>query len=480
MPIRNLDEVFVPANRLRKEFPPDALEALIASILDKGLLHPPVVETDGALLVGERRLRALRVIAERGETHHCNGKFLRPGLIFTTDIRELTPVQRMEAELEENTIRLDLSWQDKANAVAALHALRQAQKDEQALPGLAAPRQTPAETAAEIHGRPEATVYEQYDVRADLSIAAWLDSHPGDTSVSQAKSRAEALKAMEIQLENEHRAALARVFLARYRETDRHIIRLANILDILPETPDNLYDCIITDPPWGIGADKWANGDSERRHDYADDAATSQRIHEALAWQGYRIAKPKAHLYCFCAQQNFNHLAALFRAAGWDVWPRPLIWFRGSIGIAPRPEHGPKNTYECILFANKGDKRTLTLRPDVIIAPKPATDPRAAAKPVMLYHDLMARSCVPGDEVLDPCCGSAPVLPAANALRLRATCYDIAEDAIGLASSRMAEEFSPTLIEVTSRAPKRQLVRSGRGGAQEAPNAQTGPGLITP
>lgn len=442
MPVRRLDEIYIPADRVRKVIPPESIEELAKSILEVGLMHPPVVEADGALLAGERRYRALCLIAERGLTYHSNGKFMSNGLVMTTDIRDLTRSQRLQAEIEENTVRLDISWQEKAEAIAALHKLRELQKQEQSIPGLPSATQSVAETAAEVKGKPvaEITRYEAKDIQADLVVQAWMTNHPDDTQVSGAKTRVEALKIIETRLEDEHRVALARRFLS-HRPDSGHIVKLADCCSILPDTPDGLYDCILTDPPWGAGANTWDNGGATRRHSYLDDIATFERIHRVISKEGYRIAKPKAHLYLFCSFQHFAQLSAMFRTEGWDVWPRPLIWFRGpQSGIAPRPEHGPKNTYECILFANKGDKRTLKLLPDVVGQPK-SNDPRAAAKPTGVYYDLLSRSCLPGDEVLDPCCGTAPLIPAATALKLRATCYDIAEDAIGIASQRLTETY---------------------------------------
>jgi hypothetical protein len=214
-----------------------------------------------------------------------------------------------------------------------------------------------------------------------------------------------------------------------------------------------------------VGADTWENGDAIRRHSYLDDVATFERIHHCLAVEGYRIAKPRAHLYLFCAFVNFAPLAKQFAAAGWEVWPRPLIWWRGSnSGIAPRPEHGPRNTYECILFANKGNRSVISLEPDVILAPKSGVDPRAAAKPPSIYHMLLARSVVAGNEVLDPCCGSGPVFPAATTLNVRATGYDVAEDAVGLASQRLQEKYEPVSTEVTVRSTvSRGGIRTKRG-----------------
>lgn len=454
MPIRRLDEVFVPEGRIRRSFDPARHAELVASILSKGLLHPPVVEDSGALLAGERRLRALREISEAGKTYHCNGKWIAPHLIFTTDIRELSATDRLEAELEENTIRVDISWQEKAEATAALHTLRLAQAAEATMPGLAPPEHVRREVAAEIRGKApeEVSRSDMADVRADLLVQTWLSNHPDDTEVSGAKSRADALKVIETKLSDEHRSALARRFLSS-RSDSGHILQKVDLLLALANTPEGVYDCICTDPPWGVGADQWTNGDSIRQHSYLDDMATFDKIHLALAQDGFRVCKPKAHIYLFCDFAKFERLMKLFRSFGWDVWPRPLIWWRGrQVGLAPRPEHGPKQTYECILFANKGNKRVLELRPDVLLYPPASGDlVRAAAKPVGVYHDLLSRSVLPGDEVLDPCCGSGPILPAANALRCRATCYDIADDAIGLASQRLTEAFEPQRIEINER-----------------------------
>ena len=462
MPIRNLSEVFVPEGRIRREISPQALEELIQSILSVGLLHPPVVEANGALLAGERRFRALQEISRRGQTYHSGGKFIAPHLIATTDIRELTQVERLQAELEENTIRVDVTWQEKAEATARLMELKEMQAGLETRPmtvgeaqAVPLPLLNPVAAALKDKDESEVTRGDQRDVKADLIVDAWIRAHPDDKSVVNAKSRPEALKAIEVQLEDEYRVALAKRFKAR-SSGGGHIIQQIDMIVALEQTPDGVYDVICTDPPWGVGANRWNNGDSIRRHSYTDDFDTFESIHTTLAKEGFRVCKPKAHLYLFCEHQKFEWLGKLFRSFGWDVWPRPLIWFRSNgAGIPPRPEHGPKNTYETILFANKGDKRVVKLLPDVIAYPKPAEDLRAAAKPAAVYYNLLSRSVVPGDDVLDPCCGSGPIIPAATALSVRATAYDVGADAIGLTSSRLDEKFEPREVEITLRAPRR-------------------------
>lgn len=451
MPIRYLADIHVPPGRVRKEFPEAAIEELANSIMEVGLLHPPVVEADGSLLAGERRFRALTLLAERKLTYHCNGKFIQPGLIMTTDIRDLTRTQRLQAEIDENTVRVDITWQEKAEAVAKLHELRAVQRStaEGTEPALEPTKASLTLVAAEIREKStdEITARDVADVRADLMVSTWMTSHPDDTDVSSARSRAEALKQIEIKLENEHRAALARRFLER-KPAEGHIIELADMRAQMPLIPEGTFDCIITDPPWGVDSHTWENQGSTRPHSYLDDMSTFESIHETLATEGFRVTKPKAHIYVFCAFRKFEDIRRRFASAGWDVWPQPLIWWKGpNSGIAPRPEHGPRQTYECVLFAIKGNKRTLALRPDVIFA-SAGQLVRAAEKPPAIYWELLGRTCLPGDEVLDPCCGAGPLLPAANALKLRATCYDIAPDAIGLASERLTEIYVPSRMSV--------------------------------
>jgi DNA modification methylase len=115
-----------------------------------------------------------------------------------------------------------------------------------------------------------------------------------------------------------------------------------------------------------------------------------------------------------------------------------MIWAKGN-GMLPRPDHGPRNTYEALLFATKGEKRMVTVgQPDVIQVPMPVLNrTHGAEKPVGLYLDLMKRSCLPGESVLDPFMGSGTVFPAANLAHLRATGIEIHPSFYGIAVTRL-------------------------------------------
>ncbi len=85
-----------------------------------------------------------------------------------------------------------------------------------------------------------------------------------------------------------------------------------------------------------------------------------------------------------------------------------------------------------ILFASKGGKPFSTLYSDVIGVPNLKNRVHAAQKPVKLYRPLITRNCLPGDPMLDPCCGSGTIFRAAALTKTIATGIELDEDAQGM------------------------------------------------
>ena len=202
--------------------------------------------------------------------------------------------------------------------------------------------------------------------------------------------------------------------------------------------PDGIMDVLCTDPPYGIDAQ--AFGDmADNAHKYDDSYATWNVLARGLARESYRIAKPHAHAYVFCDWSRFAELSLWFEDAGWDVWPRPLIWSKGN-GMLAKPKLGPRYTYEVILYANKGKKEVQVVgAPDVIQLPQNKDLRHAAEKPVALYTALLERSVLPGDHVVDPFMGSGTIFPAANHLKVRATGIELDKTSYGFAIQRLEE-----------------------------------------
>ncbi len=424
-----LSEIIVPEARIRKIFVERDIEELAASMVRLGLMHAPVFQNDGiTLIAGERRIRAITLIYERGDTFNYHGKPVPKGYVPVVTLSDLSVPDIKEAELEENIRRVNITWREKAEGVTGLHELRKAQAE------AAGEVYRPIDTAREISGE-EFPTTKITDVKNDLLVSAYAD----DPEVAAAKTREEAVKVIEKKLQKEHRAALARDFQIDKLKTPHRLIQ-GDMEDIFPKFEHGEFDLIIADPPYGIAADKFANQNAVR-HTYSDDVDYSTSIYNLIAKEGFRTTKEKAHAYIFCDIMRFPDLTKIFREAGWYVWRTPLVWFRGPVmGLLPRPEHGPRRVYEAILYAIKGDRRVTGVYPDVVYVDADRSVERAAHKPIELYENLMRRSAFPGDTVLDPCCGTGPVFPAATSCDMVATGVEVEAAAFGQAVQRVTGE----------------------------------------
>lgn len=419
-----LSSLLIPENRQRRIFDEKKLQELADSILSKGLLHPPVVRFDGetyTLVAGERRTRAITSLASIDVGVSCNGISFPPGTLPITLLADLDPYSIREAELEENTVRDDLTWADKARAIAELDSLRRDQARDEGRPHFA------RDTASEIVGR-EAVGKELTKVTEALTVA----KHLHDPEVAAAKTQKEALKVIQKKAEAQHREVLAANFdLAKTPHTLAH----ASAFDFAKTLPDASFDVILTDPPYGINADNFGSM-AGTEHSYADTPDYGMDCYKLVAKEGFRVAKEKAHIYVFLDPRYWHEISFLFVLAGWNVWPTPLIWNKGN-GMLPKPDHGPRRTYEMILFAAKGDRKVLRVAPDVITCPLVLERDHGAQKPVLLYSDLLSRSALPGNSILDFFVGSGTIFPAANKNKLIATGCEIHEPYYNLAVSRL-------------------------------------------
>lgn len=409
MQILPLNEVHIPGNRQRREFDEGSLRELAQSIRDKGLMHAIVVRNDGHTLVaGERRILALRKITT---PYEYDGAEVPPDCVPTVRLGELDPLRVEEAELEENTLRLDLTWKEKANAIARLHALRSAQAN------AAGTVQTPKNTVEELLGR-MAKPGESTQIVTDSVL---LNRHLDDPAIANAKSRKEALNLVKKKLRREQHAIAAD---AIKEIKSRHHVIHGSCLDVMIDLPDDTFDVICTDPPYGIGADKFAplsGSHSGAQHEYEDDYESAFEVWQTILSEGFRVCKAEAHLYMFCDFTYYHALVDLATDEGWTVWDRPIIWHKPGGGMLGDSTRGPRKSYETILYARKGDKKVTGVFLDTVIVPQADTSSHSAAKPVKLITNLLGRSCVPGDSVLDPCAGSGTIFAAANVLSLFAT-----------------------------------------------------------
>lgn len=216
-----------------------------------------------------------------------------------------------------------------------------------------------------------------------------------------------------------------------------HTLHHGDIIELLPTLQPAQFDCIIADPPYGMGADGFGTA-AKVAHRYEDDPTTAINLARAILCEGYRVAKPQCHLYLFCDIEQFLELRDLAEQCGWTPWRTPIIWSKGTTGHIPQGPYGLRRTYETILLAIKGHMDFGRTYPDLVSITNLRDREHAAQKPVDLYEELLKRSCIPGNKVLDPCCGSGTIFEAAQRANVQATGVELDDDYYKLALTALS------------------------------------------
>lgn len=382
--------------RQRKEIKEKDLKDLAASFIRVGLIHAPVInsKTD-VLIVGERRVRAL-ALTKGYAIAYGDDTFEYPDIPCHL-IERSDPNILFEIEFEENMRRVDLTPMEEAAALSKLHNIRLEEN----------PAQTRKDTATEvaaIQGREpkwkeemkvaDAIIVEQFKDDPDVQKAA---------KVSLAKAARVAKKKMEIDL------VRALSGTDKTPANKMFTIYQGDAIETMETFAEESFDILLFDPPYGIDAEKFGEQAMDLGHTYTDDPESAYQLVRAILIEGQRILKPDAHVLMFCAYERLLVWRSLYEELEYFVWPRPLIWSKGQQSHVPVPDYGPRYSYECILFAQRGRRKINQLVNDVFAFPPVRDKIHAAEKPSELLEALIDFVAKPGDRILDPCVGSGSI-----------------------------------------------------------------------
>lgn len=402
-----LSDILVAANRQRQAITPADIGELADSIERVGLLQPIVVERrynfksslhEVHLRAGERRIRAVTLLHSQNTPIRHGHETLPLGTIPIVNFPDLDELTAFDIELDENIKRRDLTWQEKDAAYARRHAI--------AVKHNPNPTEAIRETLAAIQ---RVSPSEIKTGLTDAHQAILVGNALSDPEVAKAKSHKEAVKILTRKLRKAEDAATPPA-------DDPHFI-LGEAITVIDTLPDAYFDCIVSDPIYGMGISQLSYQNSSEQ-EYDDTYETWAPLVRNLFSGLQRVLKPDAHGYLFCAFERFTELAAVARDAGFEVFPRPLIWDRSPDGRLTTPEKWPRRCYECILYFRRGNRDLYEVRGDVLRYPadRDERNYHGAKKPWSLVADLMERSTRPGGRVLDPFAGSAAVARAGRLL----------------------------------------------------------------
>jgi len=241
-----------------------------------------------------------------------------------TFLKDLSPMEVNEVELEENIQRKDLTWQETVNLKKKLHELKCSLHGEE---------WTIEDTAKSLGETPRNT-------QRDLALAKELEKYP---ELHKEKDKHIARTNARRKNEIETRRTLS-IPSNSTQEGEESVIATANdglyngdCRDFLPEILSNSIDLILCDPPFGINF-----GDKDRNKSYSttygefvdNEANVIQLLWDILP-ELYRVLKPCGHLYLFYGTQHYFQVIQVverffYKDKKSNYSNIPLLWIKSS------------------------------------------------------------------------------------------------------------------------------------------------------
>lgn len=396
--IRDINSIVVLRDeRQRREL--KGIEDLAESMSRLGLIQPIVIDENGVLLAGERRLTAAKAL---GWTQ-----------IEATLRDDLSDFDKQVLELDENIKRVDLPWQDQVRTIEKLHKLYTSinpewtQEQTAESTGLSRKWVGQVLMVAGNMDRPEVAQAAQFSVARGISERqASRRKESAQAAITQVMADA----AVEAGIPEEPTVLQVPILLADFREWST----------TYAGPKFNMIHC---DFPYGVGMHNSAQGAGDAFGTYADTEDTYWHLVATLTRAMENVVAESAHMIFWFSMDYYARTKEALEVMGWYVNPFPLIWHKSdNTGILPDPKRGPRRVYETAFFASRGDRQLATGQH----GQGPVANSFAWAggdkevhmneKPVAMLRHFM-RLCV--DEyslVLDPTCGSGNALKAAEGL----------------------------------------------------------------
>lgn len=368
--------------RQRKEL--TGIRELAWSINALGLINPITITKDGVLIAGERRLTAVKELG----WDRINVQFFE----------DLDPAARHLLELEENVRRVDLSWQDQCLAVEEYHKLR-AELD---------PSWTADKTASAL-GMTKSNVSEKRSVAQEIIR--------GNSRITEAPKFSVAKGIVTRENERKRDSAVvevAEVITGEVAEAPVAPLIHANFNEWVKTYTGAKFNFIHCDFPYGVNADKHDQGAASAFGGYADSEDVYWELLDSLAYGMENVVAESAHLMFWFSMDFYQPTIERLSDMGWDVQRFPLIWHKSdNIGILPDASRGPRRIYETCLIASRGDRKIIRAVSNVVSSP---TTKRIhmSEKPIAMLTKFMEMFVDQYSLVLDPTCGSANALRAAQ------------------------------------------------------------------
>lgn len=424
----HITDIIIP-ERFRSNY--DDIESLACSISQHGLFNAVILTQNGDLNQGGRRLSAMRLIYEVAQGNgeelevtpegiatildNASPALLEGRLTKNTHYRIIEMEDRyveLICELEENFQRVNITWQDKAKLVDAIHTAQQEIHGKSSNSGKG---WNMADTAKHLGMAPSS-------ICTEIKIAEALkSSDPDIAGISGAKDRATALKKILERAEEVVNAEIRRRESANLAKFSSET-QLTNLdaLECIAGLTKGSFNHVITDPPYAIEFDKMTAGKSESTNyiefSTSDYIPYMEKLASAL-WEKIHTG----YFICFCAHQHYQALCDTISDAGFSVSNVPLLWIKkGDPGKNNHPDRQLTSLSEIAVVAWKnipllniqGKGNIFDYRSHIDIKERF----HITQKPIALLEDIVDTFTRPGEVVLDCFMGSGSTIKACISL----------------------------------------------------------------
>jgi ParB/RepB/Spo0J family partition protein len=389
-----VDEIIV-LERQRKDV--GDLSDLTDDIAELGQRHPVVLQRDKVLVCGERRLRA----------HQKLGREYID--VLWTD--ETDPFRLLEMQFSENEIRKNFTWQEQYDAIVDYHNKR-CSADRNWTQVLTAKRLRKSTALVNKYisiSKLKAEVITELKEQADLSTA-WSKA-----------------KRINHRLEDTFDEGVGEIcsdlIPGGYKRTERIESPIINkdFIEWAPIYTSTKFNFIHCDFPYGIDTDKRQQGNAIAVHGGYDDSEENYwRLLGVLCDNLDRICEASAHIMFWFSMKHHDETRKFFAdQTDFTFDEYPLVWMKSDgAGIPPRPDYGPRRTYETCLFGWRGGRK---ISAEGVVAnsyygPTDRQSDHPSPKPEPMLKHFFSMIIDSKSKVLDPTCGSGSALRAAKSL----------------------------------------------------------------
>lgn len=473
-------DVIVLEGRVRDEL--GDIEEMANSMMRVGQIQPIVLDDQDVLVAGRRRLAAAQLLGWDE--------------IWFARRDDLDAATKLEIELEENLKRKEMTWVEEVRGLKRLYDLKMqkygvaGRSISDVLSGQAGPSQQ--DLAREL-GKSTATI------SLDLALARGLDVYP---ELVEEKSKTAALKRYRVK----HETAIREQQAKRARNQEEPTTKLGfdewkqeqeqqntdengkpvevprqmikkiswkghgtiyngdsrDVLRFLADKIPGMIDCIVTDPPFGLGMYKEGESIAGQRlaenvgDMYDDDPKAVMDMLDQVFFHAAKLLKPDGHAYVFFHHSRYEEVFLMLRKHfGFNsVDPTPILWIKNTPGVGD-PNRMWVYGYEPCFFINRG--RPL-LKPQAFNYLKYDTVPHGqkihpTEKPAALLRHLISASVVAGETILEPFAGSGSTVVAAAQLDVKFLGVEKKDSFFRRAVERIAEAIGEHQAAIGQSAP---------------------------